>query len=393
MEKLYIGIYGSVNSGKSSLINRLAGQEISIVSAKKGTTTDPVKKLIELDGIGPCVLIDSAGINDSTELGSARVDKTMQTVDIVDMAIIVADAGVLTDEDKDLINFLKEKGKPFFVVNNKKDKENYQTLTVEGTEVYEFSCKTDKDVKAILKAIQKYRPGYVVKKLVLLDDLIKKDDVVVLVTPIDTAAPEGRLILPQMNAIRNVLDNNAINVVVQVDQLETFLKLPVKVKIVVTDSQAFKRVNEIVPPNIPLTSFSILFARMKGDFEYYVQSVRKIAKLKDGDKVLILESCSHSGISCEDIGRVKLPKMIREKSGKKLDFKIITNLEPLPKDLASYGLVVQCGGCMVTKNQLGARIGHVKEAGVPMTNYGVTIAYCTGILDRVTEMFNIPVEA
>ncbi len=392
MEKLYIGIYGSVNSGKSSLINRLAGQEIAIVSEKEGTTTDPVKKLIELDGIGPCVLIDSAGINDSTELGAARIDKTMQTVDIIDMAIIVADAGILTEEDKNLITLFKEKNKPFFVINNKKDKGNYKTLTVEGTEVYEFSCTKDKDVKALLKAIQKYRPGYAVKKLVLLDDLIEKDDVIVSVTPIDSAAPEGRMILPQMNVIRNVLDNNAINVVVQVEQLAAFLKLPVKVKLVITDSQAFKEVSKIVPPEIPLTSFSIAFARMKGDFEYYVQSVRKIAKLKDGDKVLILESCSHSGISCEDIGRVKLPKMIREISGKTLDFKIITNLDPLPQDIASYGLVVQCGGCMVTKNQLQTRIQNIKEAGVPVTNYGVTIAYCTGILDRVTEIFKIPVE-
>lgn len=393
MEKLYIGIYGSVNSGKSSLINRLAGQEIAIVSSKEGTTTDPVKKLIELDGIGPCVLIDSAGINDSTELGTARVDKTMQTVDIIDMAIVVADAGVLTEEDKKLIGVFNQKNKPFFVVNNKKDKDNYKTLTVDGTEVYEFSCKEDKDVKALLKAIQKYRPGYITKKQVLLDDLIEKDDVVVLVTPIDSAAPEGRLILPQMNAIRNVLDNNAINVVVQVEQLATFLKLPVKVKLVVTDSQAFKEVSKIVPPEIPLTSFSIIFARMKGNFEHYVAGVRKIAKLNDGDKVLILESCSHSGISCEDIGRVKLPKMIQEISGKKLNFKIVTNLDPLPEDLASYGLVVQCGGCMVTKNQLGNRIEKVKEAGVPVTNYGVTIAYCTGILDRVTAMLNLNVPA
>lgn len=387
MDKLYIGIYGSVNSGKSSLINKISGQDIAIISDKAGTTTDPVKKLIELAGLGPVVLIDSAGINDTTDLGKARVAKTMETIPLIDMAIIVAALGVLTEQDLELADTLKTKNIPFFIINNKSDAPNFTSLVFGGAQVIDFSAKEAKDVKIILDTIKNLKPKYHAQKEVLLDDIVVDGDIVVFVTPIDAAAPKGRLILPQVNAIRNALDNNVISVVLQVAQLEAFLKLPVKVKVVITDSQVFKEVSEIVPKEIPLTSFSILFARLKGDFNAYLKGAGAISALKEGDKVLILESCSHSALTCEDIGRVKIPKLIEKKSGKKLNFKVIPALDPLPSDLKSYSLVVQCGGCMVTRNQILNRIGAGLEAGVPVTNYGIAIAYCTGILDRVSEIF------
>lgn len=385
MDKIYIGIYGGVNSGKSSLINRLSGQNTAIVSPERGTTTDPVKKLMELDGIGPAVLIDTAGVDDDTALASSRVGKTLQTLDIVDMAVLVLGGGIMGEANKKLISLFKKKNIPFLIVNNKSDLSDFKKPEGLSETVVEFSAKTAPNVKPILEALKKLKPQ--TEKQILLDDKISSGDIVVLVCPIDSAAPAGRLILPQVKAIRNILDNKAVSVVLQPGELAAFLKLPLKVKLVVTDSQAFKEVSAIVPPEIPLTSFSILFARLKGNLPMYLKGTNALSSLKDGDKVLILESCNHSAITCEDIGRVKLPALISKKSGKKLEFKIIPGLEPLPEDLSSYALAVQCGGCMVTKNQLKQRVAALAEAGVPVSNYGVMIACCTGILTRVTEIF------
>ncbi len=385
MDKIYIGIYGGVNSGKSSLINRLSGQNAAIVSPQRGTTTDPVKKLMELDGIGPAVLIDTAGVDDDTALASSRVSKTLQTLDIIDMAVLVISGGITGEADKKLISVFKKRNIPFLIVNNKSDRVDFKKLEGLTETVVEFSAQTSPDVKPILEALKKLKPQS--EKQILLDDKISSGDIVVLVCPIDSAAPAGRLILPQVKAIRNILDNKAVSVVLQPGELAAFLKLPIKVKLVVTDSQAFKEVSAIVPPEIPLTSFSILFARLKGNLPMYLKGTKALDNLKDGDKVLILESCNHSAITCEDIGRVKLPALISKKSGKKLEFKIIPGLEPLPEDLSSYALAVQCGGCMVTKNQLKQRVAALAEANVPVSNYGVMIACCTGILPRVTEIF------
>lgn len=385
MDKIYIGIYGGVNSGKSSLINRLSGQNTAIVSPERGTTTDPVKKLMELDGIGPAVLIDTAGVDDDTALASSRVAKTLQTLDIIDMAVLVINAGAEGEADKKLISAFKKRNIPFLIVNNKSDRADFKKLEGLMETVVEFSAQTSPDVKPVLEALKKLKPQ--AEKQILLDDKISAGDIVVLVCPIDSAAPAGRLILPQVKAIRNILDNKAVSVVLQPAELAAFLKLPLNVKLVVTDSQAFKEVSAIVPPNIPLTSFSILFARLKGNLPMYLKGTDALNNLKDGDKVLILESCNHSAITCEDIGRVKLPALISKKSGRKLEFKIIPGLEPLPDDLSSYALAVQCGGCMVTKNQLKQRVAALAEAGVPVSNYGVMIACCTGILPRVTEIF------
>ncbi|MDR0734922.1 MAG: [FeFe] hydrogenase H-cluster maturation GTPase HydF, partial [Elusimicrobiota bacterium] len=355
MERLFIGIYGSVNSGKSSIINKLAGQDIAIVSPTAGTTTDAVKKTMELDGVGPAVLIDTAGINDTTVLGSARAGAAARTLDIIDMAIITADCGVLTAEDLALAARLKTRKIPFFIINNKADLPSFKPLVYDGADVLEFSAARAPNAAAILALIQKHKPAHLAEKQILLDDIVKQGDIVVLVVPIDSAAPKGRLILPQVNALRNILDNRAAAVVLQTGELADFIKTGLKIRLVVTDSQAFKEVSEIVPPQIPLTSFSILFARLKGDFELFRAGVKAIDKLKDGNKVLILESCSHSANTCEDIGRVKLPALLQKKSGKTLNFTIVPNLESLPADVGAYALAVQCGGCMVTRSQLLTR--------------------------------------
>lgn len=385
MDKLHIGIYGSINSGKSSLINRLSGQNTAIVSPERGTTTDPVRKLIELDSLGPCVLTDTAGIDDNTVLSSQRVGKTLQTLDLIDIAILVISCGVIGKTERNLLDLFAQKNIPFLIVNNKSDLPNFKAPNEFKDKTVNFSALKSPDVKDILSALARLRPS--AGKDVLLDDKISRGDIVVLVCPIDSAAPKERLILPQVKAIRNILDNNAVSVVLQTGELDGFLKSNPKVKLVVTDSQAFKEVSEIVPQNIPLTSFSMLFARLKGNLDLYLEGAEHLSGLKDGDKVLILESCNHSALTCEDIGRVKLPKLISAKSGKKLEFKIIPGLEPLPENLKEYALAVQCGGCMVTKTQLSRRISALVKAGVPVSNYGVMIALCNGILPRVSELF------
>lgn len=385
MDKLHIGIYGSVNSGKSSLINRLSGQNTAIVSPERGTTTDPVRKLIELDSLGPCVLTDTAGIDDNTVLSSQRVGKTLQTLDLIDIAILVISCGVIGKTERNLLDLFAQKNIPFLIVNNKSDLPNFKAPDEFKDKTVNFSALKSPDVKDILSALARLRPS--AGKDVLLDDKISRGDIVVLVCPIDSAAPKDRLILPQVKAIRNILDNNAVSVVLQTGELDGFLKSNPKVKLVVTDSQAFKEVSGIVPQNIPLTSFSMLFARLKGNLDLYLEGAEHLSGLKDGDKVLILESCNHSALTCEDIGRVKLPKLISAKSGKKLEFKIIPGLEPLPENLKEYAMAVQCGGCMVTKKQLARRVAALLKAGVPVSNYGVMIALCTGVLPRVSEPF------
>lgn len=385
MDKLHIGIYGSVNSGKSSLINRLSGQNTAIVSPERGTTTDPVRKLIELDSLGPCVLIDTAGLDDNTVLSSQRVAKTLQTLDLIDIAILVISCGVIGKTERNLLDLFAQKNIPFLIVNNKSDLPNFKAPDEFKDKTVNFSALKSPDVKDILSALGRLRPA--AEEDVLLDDKISRGDMVVLVCPIDSAAPKERLILPQVKAIRNILDNNAVSVVLQTDELAGFLKSNPKVKLVVTDSQAFKEVSGIVPQSIPLTSFSMLFARLKGNLDLYLEGAEHLNGLKDGDKVLILESCNHSALTCEDIGRVKLPKLISAKSGKKLEFKIIPGLEPLPENLKEYAMAVQCGGCMVTKKQLARRVAALLKAGVPVSNYGVMIALCTGILPRVSEPF------
>lgn len=379
----HIGIFGKMNVGKSSLINALTGQEVSVVSEKAGTTTDPVKKIIEITGIGPVTVVDTAGIDDASALGPQRIKRTNEALDQVDLAILVF-SGQFDSYDQTLMETCVARKVPFFFVQNKSD---IQKLNVEirGADVVEFSCK-EPHLARLLDMIQKHLPKSSYSQDVILDDLVQAGDEVVLVIPIDASAPEGRLILPQVQTIRNLLDIRAVAVCLKDGELREYLQNHTP-KLVVTDSQAFAYVNSVVPPTVGLTSFSILFSRLKGDFEAFLKGTRAIEHLQEGDKVLILESCTHTVNKCDDIGRTKIPCLLGKYTGKKLQFKIISSLDPLPEDVSSYKLALQCGGCMVTRTQIMRRLEILQQQGVPVSNYGMAIAYCTGIFDRVTDIF------
>ena len=404
----HIGIFGKRNVGKSSLINILLGQEVAIVSDTPGTTTDPVKKRMEIPDIGPVQLIDTAGFDDQGEVGQKRVDKTMKVIEEIDMALLVFTGNVFGKEEKDVLLKLKEFDVPVVVVHNQSDIVPLDCgvagdlNNMYDCDVVEFSCKMPNPERQ-REAVDMLM-AFIVKGLLLgggertvMEGLVEPGDKFVLVCPIDSEAPAGRLILPQVMAIRDILDNGGVATVLQPEQLEGYLKgaLPDSfpagkspIKMVVTDSQAFKQVSQIVPDNIPLTSFSVLMARAKGPFEEYLKGVKAIDTLKEGDKVLVLESCTHH-TSCDDIGRVKIPAMLQKKCGCKLQFTFISGLGELPphEQLSDYALALQCGGCMVTRRQLVNRIRRVVAAGVPVTNYGMCIAYVTGIFSRATAIF------
>ena len=379
----HIGIFGKMNAGKSSLINALVGQDVSVVSETPGTTTDPVKKTMEILGIGPVVLVDTAGIDDVSVLGTKRVQRTQDALDQVDLAILVF-AGNFDEYDRGLMETCLSRRVPFFFVQNKTDLQ-HTNVEIKGVEVIDFSCQQP-NVNVLLRAIQTYLPKSSYSADVILDDYVKAGEEVVLVIPIDASAPEGRLILPQVQTIRNLLDIGATAVCVKDTELRPYLQQHTP-KLIVTDSQAFKYVSSVVPVTIPLTSFSILFSRLKGDFPAFLKGTPVISRLQDGDKILMLESCSHSINKCDDIGRVKIPALLEQFTGKNLYFDMVTNLDPLPEDLSSYRLAIQCGGCMVTRTQIMRRLEILKTAGVPISNYGMTIAYCSGIFERVTEIF------
>ena len=371
--KPHIGIYGRTNSGKSTLINKLTGQPIAIVSDQAGTTTDPVKKSIEIFGIGPVVLIDTAGIDDTSELGKQRMDKTYQTLKEIDCAILVIADNRFGDPEEQLIAQFKEYALPFIVVNN----------------LFEGIVKSDvinlnilkEEPQPIIEALKKAIPESAYKKSSMLGGIVKPNDVVVLVTPIDDEAPEGRLILPQVMAIRNALDNDCICVVLKETNLQQYFDTMPYPDLVVTDSQAFAMVSKIVPEEVRLTSFSILLARLRGDFENYLKGTPHLAELKDGDKILMLESCTHE-ISCGDIGRVKLPALIRKFTGKNIQFDYVAGLAPID-NINQYTMAIQCGGCVATRKQLLNRTNLAVKAGIPISNYGMAIAFMTGIFDRV----------
>ena len=384
LNRPHIGIFGRMNAGKSSLVNVLSGQDTALVSAVAGTTTDPVKKIMEILGVGPVTLIDTAGLDDASELGAQRVAKTKEILDQVNLAIIVF-SEAFGGYEKELAALCRARGVPFFFVHNKSDIYPAAPSRLEKTEVIEFSCRGG-DAKVLLDAVRKHLPQSAYAQDDIFGGFVQENDEVVLVMPIDASAPEGRLILPQVQAMRCVLDLHAVGIGLQPQQLEGWLKTHTP-KLVVTDSQAFGFVSSVVPASVPLTSFSILFSRLKGDFDLFLNSTPKIDALQEGDKVLILESCSHSVNICDDIGRVKLPAWLQKKTGKKLHFDIIANLDPLPEDLSSYKLAGQCGGCMVTRAQILNRVHRLARAGVPVSNYGMAIAWCNGIFDRVTEIF------
>ena len=364
---------------------------MAIVSDQAGTTTDPVKKAIEIFGIGPVVLIDTAGINDMSELGKQRVEKTYQTIKEIDCAILVIAGNVFGEPERKLIEEFRKHETPFIVVHNKSDiekleKHEFQALLEDyNVNTIEFSALQDAPT-AIVEALKQSIPESAFKRPSLLGGIIKPGQTIVLVTPIDDEAPEGRMILPQVMAIRDVLDNDCICVVLKETALKQYFDNNPKPALVVTDSQVFGFVNKIVPQDVQLTSFSIVLARLRGDFENYLKGTPALSNLKDGDKILMLESCTHE-ISCGDIGRVKLPNLIRKFTGKNVEFTYLSGLTPI-ENIGHYAIAIQCGGCVATRKQLINRTNQAVEHGIPITNYGMAIAYMNGIFERVTKVFS-----
>ena len=391
--RLHIGIFGKTNVGKSSLLNRITNQDVSIVSNIAGTTTDVVEKTMELLPIGPVNFLDTAGINDSTALSSERIEKTMKIINRTDVAIVVCDYNGIDDYERNLIKKFNELKIPFMIFINKTDEKYPSDSIIEDLKNYTkhillSSVKTDDlIVFKIKELLVKLLPEDFVNSPKIVGDLIPQGSTVILVIPIDKEAPKGRIILPQVQTLRDLLDNNCVSVVVKESELKSAIdNLKIAPSLVVTDSQAFKNVSEIVPENIPLTSFSILFARLKGDLNAFSQGAKAIEKLQDGDRVLILESCTHHAIE-DDIGRVKIPNLLRKKTGKNL---IIDNIagHDFP-DISKYKLIIHCGACMTNRREVLSRILLASENNVPITNYGICISYCLGILPRALNIFEV----
>jgi [FeFe] hydrogenase H-cluster maturation GTPase HydF len=391
--KPHIGIYGRRNNGKSSLINCLAGQDIAIVSEQAGTTTDPVKKSFEITGFGPVILVDTAGIDDSGELGEKRVERTLRTLDIIDLALLLITDNFWGEYEDDLIEKFRSQDIPFIVIHNKSDlqkpaaefREKIRSTT--GKDLVEFSAVDRRNYEKLINLIKETIPEHSYKNPTLLGDLINHGDIVILITPIDVEAPAGRLILPQVQAIRDILDNDAVAIVLKEREVDAFLKkTAIKPALAITDSQVFIKADASIPPDIPLTSFSIMLARFKGDFDNYLKGTPKISDLHDGDRVLLLESCTHH-VACDDIGRTKIPRWINNFTGKKIKYDVVAGLDILPHPIIDYSLVIQCGGCMITRRQLHNRLQPAIKAGVPVTNYGMAIAYVQGIYQRAIKPF------
>lgn len=391
--RLHIGIFGKTNVGKSSLLNRITNQDVSIVSNIAGTTTDVVEKTMELLPIGPVNFLDTAGINDSTALSSERIEKTMKIINRTDVAIVVCDYNGIDDYERNLIEKFNELKIPFMIFINKTDEKSPSDSIIKDLKNYTkhillSSVKTDDLIVFKIKdLLVKLLPEDFVNSPKIVGDLIPQGSTVILVIPIDKEAPKGRIILPQVQTLRDLLDNNCVSVVVKESELKSAIdNLKIAPSLVVTDSQAFKNVSEIVPENIPLTSFSILFARLKGDLNAFSQGAKAIEKLQDGDRVLILESCTHHAIE-DDIGRVKIPNLLRKKTGKNL---IIDNIagHDFP-DISKYKLIIHCGACMTNRREVLSRILLASENNVPITNYGICISYCLGILPRALKIFEV----
>jgi len=391
--KPHIGVFGRCNVGKSTLINKLIGQEISIVSSQAGTTTDTVKKTMEIKGIGAVVLIDTAGIDDKSMLGEKRVEKAYQIFSQIDLALIAFNND-FGDEENKLIEECKRFDTPYVLIFTKSDlsplrKDLKETIEKAYNQtIIEFSQDSSESKINLTQKIRETIPPTAYQEKGILTGLIKENSVVLLVTPIDSSAPEGRMILPQVQLIRDVLDNNAINIVVKETQLEYALKnICPNPDLVITDSQAFDYVSSVVDEKIPLTSFSIVLACLKGAFDEYLKGTPKLDSLKDGDRILMLETCSHQP-TCEDIGRVKLPKWIRDYTKKNLEFDAVAGLSSFPRPITDYAMVIQCGGCVATEKQLKSRLLTIIQAQIPISNYGIAIAYMTGIFKRATKMFD-----
>lgn len=383
--RLHIGFFGRRNAGKSSLVNAVTGQDLALVSDIAGTTTDPVYKSMELLPLGPVMIIDTAGLDDEGELGRLRVKKTNNVLNKTDIAVLTVSAKEgLTDFDRELLEKIQKKQIPFIIAYNKSDLGVSKSVEADESSVF-VSAKTGENINEL-----KERIGRLAKtddtKLKLVGDLLKPSDIAVLVVPIDSSAPKGRLILPQQQTIRDILEANAVSVVIKETEIkETLAVLGKKPAMVITDSQAFKRVASDTPLDIPLTSFSILMARFKGFLETAVKGAAAIDGLKSGDTILISEGCTHHR-QCEDIGTVKLPKWLKEYTGKELNIKTTSGTE-FPDELSEYSLVIHCGGCMLNEREMKYRMQCANDSGVPFTNYGTAIAHINGILKRSIEIF------
>jgi [FeFe] hydrogenase H-cluster maturation GTPase HydF len=392
--KPHIGIFGRRNNGKSSLINCLASQEVAIVSSEAGTTTDPVKKSMEITGIGPVVMIDTAGTDDSGELGKKRVARTGEIFRHIDLGILVAADNLFDQEEMSVIEQLNKWEVPYLVVHNKSD---LKSLSVETRKIIQDLTKQEaiefstidphNNREELIGLIRTSIPETAYLSKSLVGDIISQGDLVLLITPIDEEAPEGRMILPQVQAIRDILDNDAIAIVAKEREVDSLLKrLTPRPALAITDSQVFKKADASIPDDIPLTSFSTVLARYKGDFEHYLEGTPQLENLQNGDKVLILESCTHH-VSCDDIGRVKIPRWLSNYTGKQLDYEVVAGLNKVPGKITDYSMVIQCGGCMITRKQLINRLKPAVDAGIPVSNYGMAIAYMHGIYKRAIAPF------
>ena len=396
-ERVHIGIFGRRNAGKSSVINALTGQNLAIVSEVRGTTTDPVQKAMELLPLGPVVMIDTPGLDDEGELGALRIKKAYQMLNKCDIALLVVDGTVgFTDDDRRILQRILDKKIPYAIVLNKCDlvaesereavtRDLPAKLGTDASQILWISAADGTNVRELKDRIAELPPKEERDRRIV-GDLLQPGDLAVLVVPIDKAAPKGRLILPQQQTIRDILEADAVSVVVKETGLkEVFSSLAQKPALVITDSQVFKRVAEETPADIPYTSFSILFARYKGELDSLVEGAHALDRLRDGDTVLMSEGCSHHR-TCEDIGTVKLPNWVSAYTGRNLTFDFTSGTE-FPADLEQYALIVHCGGCMLNEREMKYRMKCAADAGVPMTNYGTAIAHMNGILDKSLEVF------
>lgn len=380
-ERLHIAFFGCRNAGKSSLVNAVTNQQLSVVSDVKGTTTDPVKKAMELLPIGPVVIIDTAGLDDEGKLGSLRVEKTLQVLGKTDIAVLVVDSTIgLNDYDKEIIKQFEDRKLPYVVVYNKSDLIKNKTA-----DLFYTSSVTGEGINELCELLGKIANENKKEKYIIRDKL-NEGDIVILVIPIDESAPKGRIILPQQNVLRECLDAHAVPICCQVEELAGVLN-KVTPKFVITDSQAFNRVKDLVPTNIVLTSFSILMANYKGGVNELLKNVSTLSKLQNGDIILISEACTHHR-QCNDIGTVKFPKWIEDFSKKNINFEFTQGGE-FPADLSKYKLIIHCGGCMINEAEMTTRQNRAKEQNVPMVNYGMAIAYMNGILERALEIFMV----
>ena len=392
-ERVHIGFFGKRNAGKSSVMNAVTGQDLAVVSEVKGTTTDPVYKSMELLPLGPVVMMDTPGIDDEGELGKLRVKKSYQVLNKTDAAVLVIDGlSGASEEDAAMLKKIRKKQIPYTVVLNKQDlaseeikEQTIQMLGIGREQLLSVSAADGTGINELKERIAQIAKQEELERRII-GDMISPSDFIVLVVPIDSAAPKGRLILPQQQTIRDILEADAVSVVIKEDRVrETIESLGKKPRLVITDSQAFETVAADTPEDILLTSFSILFARYKGNLEMAVKGVTTLDKLKNGDKILISEGCTHHR-QCDDIGTVKIPRWIREYTGKEIQFETTSGTQ-FPDELGEYKLIVHCGGCMLNEREMKYRLSCAEDQGVPITNYGILIAYIKGILKRSVELF------